>query len=346
MLVVYTPHEKEHAPESYIGAGRPRPHPDVPDRAQRLLRGVAAGRHDVVEPGDHGLRYARLVHTERYLDFLGSAHEQWLALRDPSPAVLPNVHPRAPGVNYPASVVGRAGMHMYDLACPVSANTFAVAVRNSHSAAEAALQVASGGLDCAYALCRPPGHHSGADYAGGFCYLNNAAIAAEILREEYRHVAVLDVDVHHGNGTQDIFYERADVFVASLHGDPADFYPFYWGHASETGAGPGAGATLNIPLPRGLGDDGYLAALDAVLAVIRARECAALVVSVGFDAYEHDPLSCLRITTPGFARIAAAIGALGLPTVLVQEGGYLCSDLDRNVAAFLEGFLAARRGRA
>ncbi len=338
MLIVYSPHQRAHEPGTFVVAGRARAHPDVPERAESLLRGVSDGSHDVIEPADHGLRYVRLVHTQRYLDFLRDAHERWQQLRNASESVVPNVHPRRVTGTYPDSIVGRAGFHVYDLSCPIGAPTFSTAVWNANVAAEAALRVASDAHKTAYALCRPPGHHSGAEYAGGFCYLNNAAIAAEILRERFRRVAVLDVDVHHCNGTQDIFYERGDVLVVSLHGDPADFYPFYWGYASETGSGSGAGANFNIPLPRGLGDDGYLAALDGALERIRAADADALIVSVGFDAYEHDPLSSLKITTEGFRRIAIAIAALGLPTVLVQEGGYLCSDLGRNLSAFLRGF--------
>ncbi len=342
MLVVYSPHQLQHAPQAFVSAGRSRRHPDVPERAESLLRGLGSGRHDVVEPGDHGVRYARLVHTDRYLDFLGCAHAQWQQLRDPSPDVVPNVHPRRENAPYPAAIAGRAGYHLYDLACPISAGTFVSVLWNSHSAAEAAIRVATGNLDCAYALCRPPGHHAGADYAGGFCYLNNAAIAASVLREQYRRVGILDVDVHHCNGTQDIFYDRADVVVASLHGDPAGFYPFYWGYADERGSGAGEGANLNIPLPRDTGDDAYLAALDVALERIRITGCEAVVVSLGFDAYERDPLSCLKITTRGFSQIARSIARLGLPTVLVQEGGYLCEDLGLNLAAFLDGFEQGR----
>ena len=338
MLIVYSPHQRSHAPQTFVVAGQVRAHPDSPERIDGLLRGVAAGAHEVIEPADHGLRYIRLVHTERYLSFLRDAHEQWTHLRNASDMVLPNVHPRMTAGVYPTSIVGRAGIHVYDLSCPITSTTFDTVVWNASSAAEAAMQVASGARKHVYALCRPPGHHSGADYAGGFCYLNNAAIAAEILRERFRHIAVLDIDVHHCNGTQDIFYERGDVYVASLHGNPADFYPFYSGYATETGSGAGAGANYNVPLPRGLGDDDYLGALAGALERIQAVGADALVVSVGFDGYELDPLSCLKLTTDGFRRIASAIAELGLPTVLVQEGGYLCSDLGRNLSAFLGGF--------
>jgi acetoin utilization deacetylase AcuC-like enzyme len=194
----------------------------------------------------------------------------------------------------------------------------------------------------AYALCRPPGHHAFPDMAGGFCFLNNTAIAAQRLRREYARVAVIDVDVHHGNGTQGCFYRRKDVLTISLHADPVRFYPFFWGHAAERGEGEGEGFNQNIPLPRGTGDDGYVDALEGAGLRLAAFRPGALVVALGLDAYEGDPLAGLAITTAGFGRIGEWLGRRGLPTVLVQEGGYLCEALGANLASFLAGFEAGR----
>jgi acetoin utilization deacetylase AcuC-like enzyme len=174
--------------------------------------------------------------------------------------------------------------------------------------------------------------------AGGFCFLNNSAIAAAHLRQMHERVAILDVDVHHGNGTQGIFYERGDVLTISIHADPARFYPFVWGHAHERGAGAGLGANLNIPLPLGTGDDGFIAALARAKAMLAAFAPGALVVALGLDASEHDPLAGLAVTTDGFHRIGAAIASIGLPTVFVQEGGYLSDILGANLTAALGGF--------
>jgi acetoin utilization deacetylase AcuC-like enzyme len=195
-----------------------------------------------------------------------------------------------------------------------------------------------GGERAAYALCRPPGHHAFGDLAGGFCFLSNAAIAAERLRATGRRPAILDVDVHHGNGTQGVFYERGDVLTVSIHADPARFYPFFWGHAHERGEGAGRGANLNLPLPRGTGDDDYLKTLATALDRIDAFGADCLVVALGLDAHEADPFKGLAVTTDGFARIGAAIGAIGLPSLLVQEGGYLSDALGDNLASFLKGF--------
>jgi acetoin utilization deacetylase AcuC-like enzyme len=188
-------------------------------------------------------------------------------------------------------------------------------------------------------LCRPPGHHAGADYLGGYCYLNNAAIAARAAADALGgRIAILDVDYHHGNGTQDIFYADDGVFFASIHADPATDYPYYWGHADEAGEGAGAGFNLNLPLPRGTGREPYLAALDRALGAVAAFAPGLLVVSFGADTFEGDPISHFAIRTDDYPVIAERIAALGLPTLVVMEGGYAVDALGRNVAAFLSGF--------
>ena len=220
----------------------------------------------------------------------------------------------------------------------------------TYEAAISSMDVALSGADWlnagnrfAFSLCRPPGHHAFKDLAGGFCYLNNAAIAAQALRCTVPRVAILDIDVHHGNGTQGVFYDRADVLTVSLHADPTRFYPFFWGHADERGEGAGLGYNFNLPLVRKTRDEGFLAALDRALARIAAFCPGALVIALGLDAYEGDPFAGLSVSTPGFRRIGGKIGELDLPTVLVQEGGYVCEGLGGNLIAFLDGFRASHR---
>uniref|UniRef100_UPI0022EB5CD8 histone deacetylase family protein n=1 Tax=Falsiroseomonas oryzae TaxID=2766473 RepID=UPI0022EB5CD8 len=199
----------------------------------------------------------------------------------------------------------------------------------------AAAQEAAAGRT-AYALCRPPGHHAYAARAGGHCYVNNAAIAAEALRVAgAARVAVLDIDSHHGNGTQGIFWKRADVLTVSVHGDPNAYYPWFVGHAGERGAGPGTGCNLNLPLAQGTGDAGWLEAIGHGLDAIRAFRAEALVVSLGFDASEHEPLGFLRVTEDGFAQAARVVAGLGLPVALVQEGGYNVEVIGTLLARFL-----------
>ena len=203
----------------------------------------------------------------------------------------------------------------------------------------AATRAVLGGDRAAFALCRPPGHHAGADYCGGYCHLNVAAIAAQAARDAGRaRVAILDIDYHHGNGTQDIFWDRGDVFYASVHADPATDYPFYWGHADERGAGDGAGATLNLPLPHGTTRDAFFGAQATALDAIAAFGPDLLVVSFGADTWEGDPISRFALRTEDYPVLARAIAARGWPTVIVMEGGYAVDALGANVDRFLSGF--------
>ena len=287
-------------------------------------------------PADHGIGPIAAVHSAEYLEFLRTIHARWSRVPGAGPEVIPNVHPAARGDSYPASPVGLAGWHQADTACPIAADTWTSAYWSAQTALSAAAHVADTAAP-AYALCRPPGHHAFADLAGGFCFLNNSAIAAQALLARGLRPAILDVDVHHGNGTQGIFYHRADVLTVSIHADPAGFYPFYWGHAHERGQGAGLGANLNLPLPRGTGDDGMMRALDRALARIDAFGADVIVVALGLDAHRDDPFQGLAVTTPGFTTMARAIAAAGRPMLMVQEGGYVSDALGANLAAFLSG---------
>ena len=341
MRVIHSTAHEAHDPQSFISAGRLTASPECPERAHRLFAAVRGAGYEIVPPRDHGADAIVAVHPGDYLDFLRNGLAAWQELPNSGPAMMPNMHPGRHMRARPKSIVGQAGYYMADTACPIGPGTW--------SAAEAAAQVALTGADlvlggerAAYALCRPPGHHAFADQAGGFCFLNNVAIAAQHMRGQADRVAILDVDVHHGNGTQGIFYDRADVFFCSLHGDPAVFYPYYAGYDDERGTGAGTGHNLNLPLPPGTGDDAYLQALATALTAVGDFAPDYLLVSLGLDAQENDPLGILSITTNGFNRMGAAIGALGLPSLIVQEGGYLCDEMADNLLAFLGGFEAVR----
>jgi acetoin utilization deacetylase AcuC-like enzyme len=232
----------------------------------------------------------------------------------------------------------RLGRHSFDTATPLAEGTWEAAYWSAQTALEGLAAVLAG-EQAAFALTRPPGHHAGADYMGGYSYLNHAAIAAEAaLGAGQRRVAILDVDYHHGNGTQDIFHARGDVLYASIHADPATDYPFFWGHADERGGGPGAGATLNLPLPRGTGWAAYEPALGQALDWLDRREPELLILSYGADTYAGDPISHFELQTDDYTRMANCIASLGVPTLIVMEGGYALDALGANVAAFLGGF--------
>jgi len=329
--------QSQHYPSGFLVNGLMQPNPEKPERLARLLSGVTAGRHDLRAPADHGLAPVAAVHTPRYLKFLSTIYPRWQRIQDATPDVFPNIHPDRRTASYPLSAVGQAGFHVADMSCPIGEHTWGAA-RWSANCAVSAAQTVLAGDPVAYAMCRPPGHHCFTDLAGGFCYLNNSAIAAQYLRKKHDRVAIIDVDLHHGNGTQGIFYGRADVFTLSIHADPARFYPFFWGHAHEIGEGAGHGYNLNIPLPRGTGDEGFIQGLADGIAQVRSFAPGAVVIALGLDAFDGDPFGGLSVSTPGFARIADMLAALKLPTVIVQEGGYLCDELGDNLESFLDGF--------
>ena len=342
MKAVFDPAQKAHHPKRFLVSGAWKPSPETPERAEVLLRALEELGLAVEAPPDSGPEAIAAVHDQRYLTFLQSIYPRWSRIEGAPDEVVPNVHPVSrPGeavAGYPASAVGQAGYHLMDGAAPINAETWTSVYAGAQSAIRAA-DLVLGGEALAYALCRPPGHHAGADMAGGFCFLNNAAIAAERLRTQHPRVAVLDVDVHHGNGTQQIFYGRGDVLTVSLHADPIRFYPFFWGYAAETGEGDGEGRNLNLPLARGTADEAYLEPLDGALARIADFAPGALVVALGLDAHESDPFQGLAITTAGFARITERIAGLKLPSVIVQEGGYVSEALGANLKSALRGFL-------
>lgn len=340
MKFVFSEKQYKHDPRHFLSSGAPQPNPEVPERVKRLLAGARAAGLEEIVPEDAGLAPLAAVHTPEYLTFLETIYIRWQRIPGASVEVIPNIHPDRRDFAYPASAVGQAGYHMADTACPISADTWESVYWSAQTAAHAARLVAGGAL-AAYGLSRPPGHHAFADLAGGFCFVNNSAVAAQVLRAAYDRVAILDVDLHHGNGTQGIFYRRADVLTVSIHADPVRFYPFFWGHADERGEGDGLGYNLNLPLPRKSGDDVFLDALEAAITRIKAFAPGALVVALGLDAFEGDPFGGLSVSTEGFARIGERCAKIGLPTVVIQEGGYLCDALGSNLTAFLGGFIAA-----
>ena len=232
----------------------------------------------------------------------------------------------------------KLGLYSYDAATPISQGTWESSYWSAQTALTALGSILEGQTGASFALCRPPGHHAGRDYCGGYCYLNNAAIAAEQARRAGRRVAILDIDYHHGNGTQDIFYCSPDVLFVSVHADPSTDYPFFWGHADEQGEGAGVGKTVNLPLPRGTGIDLYVEALDKALEAIRAHRPDMLVLSFGADTFAEDPISYFQLRQDDYRTIARRIAAVELPVLVVMEGGYAIDALGLNVEALLSGF--------
>lgn len=333
--------------------GRLVPCHETPARLEYVLSELKARPvGELREPGQADMALIRRVHSPRYVDFLASAWNEWLALAPGNSEIdiLPSVWP-VRGFRHdvlPENFAARVGLFSFDSGSPLTAGTWEAAVAGAACAIEAADAVrASGGSRAAMALTRPPGHHAGHDFFGGYCFLNNAAIAAQrLLDGGARRVAVLDVDYHHGNGTQSLFYERADVFTASIHGDPRTEYPFYLGHADERGVGEGAGFNLNLPLPAGTDFATWMACLEDAMEAVRQCRAEALVVALGVDTFEGDPISSFRLKGEDFLAVGTTLAGLGLPTVLTMEGGYAVAEVGRNVVNVLEGFSRAAGGSA
>ncbi|ORE93170.1 histone deacetylase superfamily protein [Stappia sp. 22II-S9-Z10] len=341
MRTFYAAETALHSPNVFMLRGRLAPNEERAERAERLLAGLARLGLTPDEPAAAPAAALAAVHSPRYLDFLETAHAAWSQLPNAGDEVLANTQPRLADATYPASIVGRAGWHVGDHGSPIGAGTWQGARRAADTAVAAAEVTATGAP--AYALCRPPGHHAAREIAGGHCFLNNAAIAAEVLIAKGARPAILDIDVHHGNGTQSIFYERGDVLFVSIHTDPSVFYPFFNGYARECGARAGEGANINMPLPLRAGDEPWLAAIRTALGHIETFGADSLVLSLGLDVHASDPLGGMSVTTEGIGRAGEILGGTGLPTALIQEGGYLSEPLTDNIAAFLGGFMETAR---
>ena len=340
MRAFWDPVQLRHAPRFFLQRGQIRDNYERPERATALLSGLKTLGilPEAPPPADRAALVA--VHSPAYLDFLRDGPAAWARLADAGAEMVPNIHPSpemlAQG-GRPGHVIGDLGGFTADTSCPIGPDTWIAAEAAAACAIAAADEAASGRH--AYALARPPGHHAYPARAGGHCYVNNAAIAAERLRARgAARVAVLDIDSHHGNGTQGAFWTRDDVLFVSVHGDPTGYYPWYVGHAEEQGGGAGVGWTMNLPLPQGSEDTAWLTALDAGLRRIRAAGVDALVLSLGFDASAQEPLSFLRVSDDGFARAAAAIAGLRMPTAIIQEGGYNTDTLGPLLARFLGAY--------
>jgi acetoin utilization deacetylase AcuC-like enzyme len=334
MIVFHHPRHRRHDPrEDHVFAGQSLPPAEVAHRADRILSGLTGVDLATPELIDADLLAA--VHDPDYLEFLETAHSRWReATQAPaSGEAVPYIRP-IPGTPWsePGHVLAQLGRYSSDVD-PILEGTWEGALASA-SCAVAAADTVTAGRGPAYALCRPPGHHAGPASFGGYCYLNNAAMAVSRLTADGGRAAVIDLDTHHGNGTQTIFWDRPDVMTVSLHGDPVEHYPFFLGHVHETG-GPGApGANRNFPLATGTTWDGYRLALEEALATIRSFRADALVVALGVDT--HADHGVMALAGDDYRRLGATIGSLGLPTVVVQEGGYAPGSLEEAVPAFLE----------
>ena len=336
MKSYFHPNEALHHPQSYLSRGQMRDPQELPIRAEKLKEGFARMNQPLIEPKDHGMAPLLRVHDTAYLHFLQTAWHEWKTVGpDWGDEVMSNVYVREP--NALRGILAKAACYLADGSCPIGQHTWTSAYWGAQTAIEATHAVLDGEAS-AFALCRPPGHHARRAAAGGFCYINNAAVAATLLRDRHAKVAILDTDMHHGQGIQEIFYDRDDVYYVSVHGDPTNFYPVVTGFEDETGAGAGLGYNLNLPMPHGSDETVFFDAVNQAVRAIEAYQPDALVFCLGFDVYEYDPQSKIAVSTAGFERLAQIVRRLDLPTVIMQEGGYHYDTLPENLTAFFAGF--------
>lgn len=348
MKIFYSEEHRKHYPSFEVFDGGQRvPYYENPDRMDQILSAFKkVDWAEVIAPKDFGLDPILAVHDKGYINFLASCWTDWLA-SDPEVAASPEQRAFLPATfalrrksRPTSSIRGRGGYYMMDLSACIVEGTYKAALASANCALSTVEFISSSTLNrpsSAFGLCRPPGHHSGKDYAGGYCFINNAAVAANWLSSKGK-VVILDIDYHAGNGTQDIFYERDDVLTISIHGDPDFEYPYYIGFADETGADAGLGFHKNFPLPKDTDDEGYLFALDQALEMIRKFAPTYLVLSTGMDTFDGDPLGTFHLTQSCFQKIGKRIAGLNLPTAIIMEGGYSNEALGTNIVTLLENF--------
>jgi len=332
-------HQLHNPPFELFDGGQHMPYLENPDRMKRILSVLKEQDWaEILDPEDFGLEPIVAIHNADYVDFLRTAYEEWTQEETDyeKTALLPATFPPRGWSHRPKSILGRAGYYMFDLSAPIMDGTYQAALGSANCALSGAKAIADG-ENSVFVLCRPPGHHAGKSFCGGYCYLNNAAIAANWLSAKGK-VAILDIDYHAGNGTQDIFYERGDVLSISIHANPDEEYPAFCGYADETGTGLGAGLQRNFPLPAGTDDARYLSTLEDALKLIQSFAPAYLVISAGMDLYEGDPLGTFKVTREGIQQIGKRVAALGLPSLIVMEGGYNNGALGENIAVLLKEF--------
>ena len=334
MRTFFDDRQRGHAPALELHNGGFTAYAETPARVDAILAAIGSTER----PEDFGEAPIAAIHDAAYLDFLKAAPAMWRAAGrrgDAIPYAFPIRHRRPLTLS---RIDALLGAHAFDATTPITSHSWDAAYWSTQSAL-AATQAVLAGDRAAFALCRPPGHHAGADYCGGYCHLNHAAVAAQQARDAgIARVAILDIDYHHGNGTQDIFWTRGDVFYASVHADPASDYPFYWGHADEIGTGEGEHATLNLPLPQGTTIDAFRRAQHRALGAISRFGPGLLIVSFGADTWKGDPISRFALDTAHYALLARDIADCGWPTAVLMEGGYAVEALGHNVASFLDGF--------
>jgi acetoin utilization deacetylase AcuC-like enzyme len=342
MKIVYSDDHRQHFAQGELFGGEFVTPFERPSRMEFILQELKRRKFGtLVAPEPLDMRAVKKIHDAGFLKFLETVWSEWTKAGYRGEVVPTGFPARGMRAICPDNIDGKVGYYAMAMETCITAGTWEAA-KSGAAVALTAQKIASSKEKVAFALTRPPGHHAHADMYGGYCFLNNAAIAAQAFRDRgAKRVAILDVDFHHGNGTQDIFYKRADVLFCSLHGEPKDAFPYFLGYADETGAGAGEGFNANYPMPAGTPYAAWSKALDHACKRIAKYEPDALVVSLGVDTFEKDPISFFKLKSPDFTRYGARIARLKLPTLFVMEGGYAIEAIGVNTVNVLEGFLDA-----
>ena len=341
MKTIFSPLHAGHSGQMELVAGAIVPGFEKPSRAEYIRARVESERlGPILPPDEFDLTAAKRVHKADYIDFLPSVWPEWekssrtgasaMGFTWPTRGLRGDVRPKA--------IEALLGYYSFDAGASFVKGTWD-AIKSSYDVALTAAGLVKGGEGAAFALCRPPGHHAGAAFMGGYCFINNAAVAAQWFRDQgAEKIAILDVDYHHGNGTQEIFYARKDVLVLNLHADPMMEYPFFLGHADERGEGEGEGFNVNYPMPFGTAWSEWSASLEDACAKLSAYHPDIVVVSLGVDTFEKDPISQFKLKTGDYPKIGKRIAKLGLPTLFIMEGGYAVEEIGVNAVGVLTGF--------
>jgi acetoin utilization deacetylase AcuC-like enzyme len=340
MKTIFSDAHRLHDVPNEFNRGELVPAYERPARANNVLEGVRAAALGPLEgPREFPLDHAYAVQDRALVDFIRDAYPQWASMgrkgvMQPIAAPIRNLR----NDRVPAAIDGRVSYYCFDNCTGITSGTWKAVKTGYDIALTATDEVASGKTKAIFGLCRPPGHHAARSFYGGYCFINNAAAAAQYLRSKgAARVTVLDVDYHHGNGTQDIFYERDDVQFISIHADPSSDYPYFLGYADETGAGAGLGYNVNLPLGRGADWEVWGRALETACAKLQAFGPDAVVISLGVDTFKEDPISAFKLESSDYFRVGERIARLGLPTVYIMEGGYAIDEIGTNVANVLSG---------
>jgi acetoin utilization deacetylase AcuC-like enzyme len=340
MRTIYSPKHAGHAGNTELISGAIVPAFEKPSRAEIIKARIeAVGLGPIEAPQEHGLSHAKRVHREDFVEFMPTVWPLWQE-SGRGGSTIPFTWPTRGlrGDKRPSSIDALLGFYSFDAGANFVAGTWE-AIKSSYDVALSAARLVKDGAPAAFALCRPPGHHAGSSFMGGYCYINNAAVAAQWFRDEgAARVSILDVDYHHGNGTQEIFYRDGNVQVLNLHADPMVEYPYFLGHADETGEGPGEGFNVNYPMPFGTDFDRWNAALEHACRRLVAYAPDVVVVSLGVDTFEKDPISKFRLVSENYPKIGRRIAQLGKPTLFVMEGGYAVDEIGVNAVGVLTGF--------